>query len=126
VKKLWVAVFAAVVILGALSILGCGGSTTQPSGGGTDTTQPAQNEVILKDLSFQPKEITIAVGDTVTWKNEDSAQHTVVGDKAGPGDDFESGTLQTGGEFSHTFGQAGTYPYHCSIHPNMKGTVIVK
>jgi len=125
------------MILGILTIIGCGNSagnggngtpstSNQPPGGGTTTTPAATNEVVIKSSSFQPSEITVAAGDTVTWTNEDSATHTVTGDKTVAGDDFESGNLGNGKTFSHTFSQAGTYPYHCSIHTNMKGTVIVE
>ena len=66
--------------------------------------------------------MTFKVGECVTWTNNDSATHTVA---AGDGT-FKSGDLAKGGTFSFTFTKAGTYTYICSIHPQMKGTVIVQ
>jgi plastocyanin len=131
-KKLGTVVFVVAISLLAISLVGCGNSNNQSSGGGgatqpnTTQTQPAGNTVTLQNFAFNPQNITIAVGDSVTWINKDSANHTVTGDKAGSGDDFDSGSFASGAEFKHTFTQAGTYPYHCSIHTNMKGTVTVQ
>ncbi len=72
---------------------------------------------------FTPASLSIAVGDTVTWTNHDTAPHNVVVTD-GP-EKFTSPTLQTGQTFSHTFTQAGTYSYYCSIHPDMKATITV-
>ncbi|GAB3160019.1 cupredoxin family copper-binding protein [Amycolatopsis stemonae] len=72
---------------------------------------------------FSPASLSIAVGDTVTWTNHDTAPHNIVVTD-GP-EKFSSPTLQTGQTFSHTFTQAGTYSYYCSIHPDMKATVTV-
>lgn len=72
---------------------------------------------------FSPASLTISVGDTVTWTNHDTAPHNIVVTD-GP-EKFTSPTLQTGQTFSHTFTQAGTYSYYCSIHPDMKATITV-
>jgi plastocyanin len=129
-KKLGAAVFIGAILLLALSLIGCGNSSNQSYGGGgttqPTTPQPAGNNVTLQNFAFNPQNITIAVGDSVTWINKDSTNHTVTGDKVGSGDDFDSGSFGNGAEFTHTFTQAGTYPYHCSIHTNMKGTVTVQ
>jgi plastocyanin len=77
--------------------------------------------VSIANFSFQPATITISVGTTVTWTNTDSAGHTVTAD----GGSFKSDKLGTGATFSQTFATAGTFAYHCSIHPSMKGTVTV-
>jgi amicyanin len=123
-RKLLAVVLLAIMLVASISILGCGSSSTS-SGETATTTQPSGNTVILKSSSFQPSSITVSAGDTVTWINEDAVDHTVTGDKTGSGDDFDSGTMKQGQQFTHVFDQAGTYPYHCSIHPNMKGTVVV-
>lgn len=76
----------------------------------------------IKDFMFMPMAITIAPGDTVTWENDDGEPHTVVSlDGA-----FRSKALDEKDKFSHTFDQAGTFRYLCSIHPKMVGTIIVK
>jgi len=75
--------------------------------------------VVLKDISFKPKSVTVEAGGTVEWKWEDgSIPHNVTFA------DFNSGT-QTSGTFSHVFPTAGTYTFSCTIHPTMKGTVTV-
>jgi len=84
-------------------------------------TSPAVT-VSMDHSTFIPNEITIAPGTTVTWVNVETMPHTVVDlNKA-----FRSKTLVKDGTFSFTFTTAGDYDYQCSIHPNMKGKVIVK
>jgi amicyanin len=68
--------------------------------------------------------IRVKAGDTVTWTNNDSVRHNVVADErsaAAP----EGPLIADGKSYSFTFTKAGTYPYHCEPHPNMKGTVVV-
>lgn len=77
--------------------------------------------VSISSFSFQPDSITIAAGSTVLWTNEDSAPHTVTADDGS----FESGRMNRGDEFEHTFLQPGTYEYHCALHPSMRAEVIV-
>jgi plastocyanin len=62
------------------------------------------------------------VGTTVTWRNTDSTSHTSTSDAAG----WNSGNIVPGGQFSFSFQTAGRFPYHCSIHPGMAGTVVVR
>ncbi len=85
---------------------------------GVATANTAQ--VLIKDFKFQPAEITINKGDTVTWTHPGTASHTV------KFADSESPILKNGASYSKTFNQAGTFAYSCGIHPYMKGTVIVK
>ena len=78
--------------------------------------------VTIQGFAFSPQTITVAPGTTVAWTNKDSVNHTVTSDTgAWPA----SSPLATGQTFSHTFTKAGTYPYHCSIHPSMTAKVIV-
>ena len=82
------------------------------------------NTIGIDNFAFGPKDLTVAVGTTVTWINHDDEPHTVVSS-----DDtklFKSGALDTNDKFSFTFTKAGTYQYFCSIHPHMTGTVVVK
>ena len=72
--------------------------------------------------TFIPAEITVVPGTTVTWVNNEAMPHTVVDSNKG----FRSKTLIKDARFSFTFTTAGDYDYQCSIHPNMKGKVIVK
>jgi plastocyanin len=77
--------------------------------------------VSIEDFFFSPANMTVAPGTTVTWVNNGQAPHTSTADDG----TWDSGTLQPGESFSFTFDQAGTYTYHCSIHPNMTGTIKV-
>jgi plastocyanin len=77
--------------------------------------------VKIDNFAFAPATLTITVGTTVTWKNEDDSPHRI-GDKDGT---FKSAALDTDDSFSHTFA-TGEYPYICTIHPYMVGKIIVK
>jgi plastocyanin len=77
--------------------------------------------VSIVDFAFQPASVEIATGGTVTWTNTGQAPHTVTADDGS----FDSGTLSPGTTFSQTFATAGTFTYHCNIHPQMTATVIV-
>jgi plastocyanin len=77
--------------------------------------------VSIVDFAFQPASIEVATGGTVTWTNTGQAPHTVTADDGS----FDSGTLAPGATFSQTFATAGTFTYHCNIHPQMTATVIV-
>ncbi|RPJ50379.1 MAG: hypothetical protein EHM21_05110 [Chloroflexi bacterium] len=84
------------------------------------TAEPAK-EVLIQNFVFTPPSLTIPVGTTVTWTNEDQAQHTATADDKS----FDSGPLAQGASFSFTFTKEGTFPYICTFHPNMVGTIIV-
>jgi plastocyanin len=77
--------------------------------------------VSIQDFSFNPGQITVAPGTTVTWTNEGPSPHTTTADDGS----WDSGTLQQGEDFSFTFDEPGTYTYHCSIHPDMTASVKV-
>jgi plastocyanin len=77
--------------------------------------------VTISGFSFRPGAITVHVGDTVTWSNHDAPTHTATADDGS----FDTGKLPSGRSGSHTFTSAGTFSYHCSIHPSMHGTVTV-
>lgn len=79
-------------------------------------------EVKIDNFSFAPEVFRVAAGTTVTWTNRDDIPHTVVSTNGV----FKSKVRDTDEKFSFTFTKAGTYPYFCSIHPKMTGTVVVK
>jgi len=83
-------------------------------GGGT-------KDVDIVDFSFQPSMVFVHPGETVEWYNQGSAHHTVTSDDGA----FDSGVISPGGEYSETFNTPGTYRYHCEIHENMHGTILV-
>lgn len=106
------------------------GTTSTPTATATQAGN-AQTVMIITDTSgsfaFSPTPLTIKVGTTVTWKNTTSVGHTVTSDD---GKSFDSGTTNPiapqSGTFSFTFTKAGTFAYHCEIHPFMKATIIVQ
>jgi plastocyanin len=118
-----------------MSAIACGGSYSspptspsptpspapEPSGPASSIAIPAGAAALGKD-AYMPGEITVAAGTTVTWVNTDAVPHTTTSDGAG----WNSGTLAAGGRFSFAFQTAGTFPYHCTIHPGMVGTVVVR
>jgi plastocyanin len=75
----------------------------------------------ITDFKFSPETLTVHVGDTVTWTNSGPSPHTATAGHGG----FDTGTLTKGASASHTFTQSGTFSYICTIHPFMKGTVVV-
>jgi plastocyanin len=78
--------------------------------------------VKIHDFAFAPAQLTVKVGTTVTWVNEDDIPHTVVA----TGKAFRSKALDTNDKFSFTFATPGSYEYFCSLHPHMKATVVVQ
>ncbi|MCL5280736.1 MAG: PQQ-dependent sugar dehydrogenase [Planctomycetes bacterium] len=92
---------------------------------------PLPSNVDIIDFGFSPQNVTIAVGDTVTWTNTGSFTHTTTsgtttGGTRHPDGLWDSGSLLPGKSFSHVFAQAGTFPYYCTPHfTSMTGTVTV-
>lgn len=123
-------VIASVVIAGAIAAMyvlsGSMNAGVEGSGNGQETPIP-DNSTVVKIVanagsnSFAPNPVEIKAGETVTWINDDSAIHTVTSEDGV----FESEMMGKGPSFSHTFDKAGEYPYFCSPHPAMVGTVVV-
>ena len=138
ITKVWWSLLA----VGLLVLLAaCGGTTTTtpastptltaaptntptPAPTSTPTTAPVStgNSVTIANFAFSPQTLMVKVGTKVTWTNKDKVTHTVTADKGA----FSSGPLAPGNSFSFTFTQAGTYSYHCSIHPFMMATIVVQ
>ncbi len=82
------------------------------------------------DKAFAPNPITLRTGETITWNNTDIETHTVTADftnnDSQNSSEFDSGLLDSGQSFVHTFEKTGHYNYSCMIHPTMKGTIIVE
>jgi plastocyanin len=129
-KRTALILVTALTVVLAIGVLAasCGGGTTATTDGtvttaGVPTTSGAGGAAVtIKGFAFDPATVTIKAGESVTWTNQDSANHTVVGDKG----EFTSGDLANGATFTFKFDTAGTYAYKCSIHPSMAGTVIVQ
>jgi plastocyanin len=117
----------------ALAVAGCGGgddggsSTSTPAAGATKTPASgggkAAATVAMKNIQFDPKTVTIKVGDTVEWVNEDSVNHDAV---AKEGDVPKSELFGKGETYSAKFDTAGTIEYVCTVHPGMEGTITVE
>jgi plastocyanin len=118
----WLA--CAVILILACFGVGC---YSAPAPSATTAPAPAAgaNVVMIRNFAFSPATLTVRAGTTVTWTNDDSPPHAIASDAGSPVT-FSSSPLANGATFSFTFTQAGSYPYHCSIHPSMKGTIIVE
>src|SRR5665811_1733885 len=107
------------VVLLVLMVVGIIAAST--SCGSADTT------VTLKDLSFQPDVVTIKKGETVTWENEDRRIRQIMsGAPPLMTDDFMSPEINPGESWSHTFDEAGEFPYHDMKIPNQRGRIMVE
>ena len=107
------------IIMILLSVLLMGATSCSTS----KTITPASGSVVnIVNFAFSPGTLTIKAGTTVTWTNNDSTTHNVASDSGV----FSSGNLSPNSQFSYTFNSTGTFPYHCTIHTYMKGTIIVQ
>jgi plastocyanin len=120
--------FGATILLTLLTISNSctKSSTTDPNtSGGTGSkgvTTPGVDEVWIQGMAFDPSTITITTGTTITWTNNDAIGHSVTSDTG----IFDSGIINASGTFSYTFDTAGTFTYHCKVHPTMTASVVVK
>jgi plastocyanin len=99
-------------------------SYSSPSRATSQPPSQAAVNVKIENFAFEPKDLQIAVGTTVTWQNADDVPHTATSN-----DDpqlFDSGPLDTDDKFSFTFSKPGKYTYYCKVHPHMTGVVTVK
>src|SRR3954471_10264766 len=104
--------FAIAIALLSLVVTGFNAPTT--------SAQDAAS-VTIAGFAFSPASLTITAGTTVTWTNQDSATHTATADDGS----WDTGNIAQGASGSVTFNTPGTFTYHCSIHPNMTGTITV-
>jgi plastocyanin len=105
---------------------GCGSSsspsTPSPTSGPTTNVSMVNGASLLTSTAYAPNPVNITVGTTVMWVNNDNTAHTSTAD----GGAWSSPSIAPGGQFTRTFSSAGTFTYHCTIHPNMIGTVNVQ
>ena len=128
----------AVVLVCLISAVACGSDYTAPPAAPSapsptpeptpaPSVQPASVSIpsgaeFLGNRAFVPAELNVAIGTTVTWTNTDSTSHTTTSDASG----WNSGIVGNGRTFSFAFQNAGTFSYHCAIHPSMVGKVVVR
>lgn len=87
-----------------------------------EAASDVQQEVRIAGSAFQPGDVTIKAGTIVVWTNEDSANHQVHDDSNA----FKSDILGQGGTVEIAYSAPGTFTYHCHVHPNMTGTIVVE
>jgi plastocyanin len=118
------------VAIAVLILAACGGgaapATTAP--GAAPAGGASAGEVTVQGFAFKPQTVEVKTGAKVTWTNQDGAPHTTTSGTPGAKDGKWEGQLAgSGGSFSFTFAQAGSFPYFCAIHgASMTGTVVVK
>lgn len=117
-----------------IALAACSGAASTPAPIAAPTAAPtaapassgtgggAGKAVSIKNFAFDPGTVAAKVGEKVTWTNGDSTKHTVTFDDASV---TSSGEFDGGATFSQAISKAGSFAYHCAIHPNMKGTVTV-
>lgn len=107
-------------VVGLLLVLAaCGGGDDDDGNANGGSSSAGAPVVAVEDNKFEPAEITVAVGDTVTWQFGGSAAHNV-------SHDHFASELVSEGEFEYTFEEPGEYDYVCTVHPGMEGTVVVE
>jgi plastocyanin len=116
-----------VVIVSGVFLGGCDEKITDVAGptppripAATVTIQPSART--LATAAFVPNPVTLSVGGVLTWMNTDTTTHDMVSDTAL----WDSGRMPSGASYQFTFSSRGSFPYHCSIHPGMVGTVVVQ
>ncbi len=124
VRRSFPVILVVVSLLAVISALACSGGSGYGNAPTTTSSVAAAtgNSVTLASFAFSPATITVKVGTTVTWTNQDSTTHTITSDSGV----WDSGNIAQNGTYTYAFSKAGTFPYHCSIHTYMKGTVIVQ
>jgi plastocyanin len=106
-----------------LAFMGCKNDSSNPT---TYTSPPPTssqpNTVLISGMAFGPASLTVAKNTTITWQNNDGVAHTSTSDSG----IWDTGLIPPGGSTTKTFTTAGTFPYHCTRHPMMTGTIVVQ
>ena len=114
------------VLISILTFAACGSSSSSSTPSTPSPTSASVSIVpgarTLTTTAYSPNPLTIARGTTVVWMNNDSSTHDQVSDSGV----FNTGSVAPGAQASFTFQNAGTFPYHCGIHPNMVATIVVQ
>ena len=111
---------ATLVVLSTLLVVSASGAHKHPT---AKAQKHPTRKVLIQNFRFKPAHITIKRGTKVRWINKDSTAHTAT---ANNGRSFDSGRLRPGQRYTHTFKSAGKKPYHCEIHPFMRGRITVR
>ena len=119
--------FRALLIVGLLAAYGCGSTSSSPSTPSTPAVTGTPVSIVagssvLTTTAYAPNPVSVAVGGSVTWVNNDNVAHTSTANNG----NWNSGSIAPGGQYTTTFPAAGSYTYHCAIHPGMVGTITVQ
>lgn len=123
-----------IVLLSTVFIVSPSSSFAQYSVFGQTNTTPTPTNpfdnntkvVTIKDMQYSPVSLTVAPGTKVAWINKDDEAHTVTSDNTAGNEIWDSGNIEVGKSYARTFNTPGSYNYHCTIHPNMKGIIVVQ
>jgi plastocyanin len=112
----------------ALAAAGCGSSDSSSTSSGSSSSTAASSSgggvaIKMQNIAFDPKAVTVKVGQKITWTNDDSTDHNVTADS---GADFKSDNIGKDATFEFTPDKAGTIKYECTIHPGMTATITVQ
>ena len=111
-----------VLAIALLAVLSTAASLSpNPRGAAAEAATTAKASIKIANFDFGPNILTVPAGTSVTWTNNDDDAHSVVADNKA----FRSAPLDTGDHYSFTFATPGTYSYHCGLHPQMHGKVVV-
>src|SRR3954447_1291136 len=117
-----------ILLLPALFLLaacsGTGHAPVAPSSAAPAASAGA-HVVTINNFKFQPAELTVKAGETVEWKNADIVPHSATANEVNQARAFDSGSIAKGGSWQWVANKPGTYDYICTLHPNMKGRVVV-
>jgi plastocyanin len=120
---------ATFVILAVLPLIAAAGFPMLVRAGRPAASPSAPSKTVMvtiKNYAFDPATVTVHAGDTVEWKNDDSMDHTATDEVDPQKRAFDSGNIQQGKTWTYVAEKKGTYNYFCSIHPFMKGKLIVE
>lgn len=116
----------AFILAAIVTATSCGGGYSSPTTPSTGNNNGTPITIVggaqtLTTTAYSPNPLTISAGTTVTWNNKDTTTHTATSDAG-----VFNGSMGPNGQYSFTFANKGTFTYHCSLHPNMVGSVVVQ
>jgi plastocyanin len=120
---------AMLVLLAGLALIAAPGFPSLASAGRPANSESAPAKVftvVIREFEFEPATLSVHAGDTVEWKNDDFVPHTATADGEAQKPVFDSGTIDTGAAWRYVARKKGTYNYSCTLHPIMKGKLIVQ
>ncbi len=119
-NKIIIVIGLIILAIGGFLILTKNKPSISPESSPQPTVEISPNTVEISNFAFNPSEITVKKGTTVTWINKDTATHKIKSDT------FNSEDLNQGGTFNFTFENTGSFDYVCGIHPSMTGNIKVE